>query len=179
MNFAYVQVASNRAFQAGSIIRRKFHASVFRLGMMDFFDDPKNWGEVEVKTGRPWRQDELRLKSNSDIHKLWYVLLKERNMLMTMEHEYKRAMELFPNPERIWKVEESMRNILEIVSERDRAFNLLETGKTGEPEKELIQNELGLVTWRRKREWNLPEPLNRSYSKTVSYFRSSFRKYIL
>lgn len=33
-----------------------------------------------------------------------YVLLKERNMLLTMEHECKAQFELFPNPERIDKV---------------------------------------------------------------------------
>ena len=48
--------------------------------------------------------DELRIKNNSDLHKLWYVLLKERNMLLTMQHEYERQCELFPNPERIEKV---------------------------------------------------------------------------
>jgi hypothetical protein len=33
-----------------------------------------------------------------------FVLLKERNMLLTMEHECKEQAELFPNPERIDKV---------------------------------------------------------------------------
>ena len=48
--------------------------------------------------------DELRLKSNEDLHKLWYVLLKERNRLLTMEEEYRHQHELFPSPERIDKV---------------------------------------------------------------------------
>lgn len=39
--------------------------------LMEFFDQPKNWGQNEVKVGRSWRKDELRLKSNSDLHKLW------------------------------------------------------------------------------------------------------------
>jgi large subunit ribosomal protein L47 len=33
-----------------------------------------------------------------------FVLLKERNMLLTMEHESKEQTELFPSPERIDKV---------------------------------------------------------------------------
>lgn len=61
-------------------------------GIAQFFEDPKNWGESELKTGeinypiltqlshlvsliiltgRPWSKEELRLKSNSDLHKLW------------------------------------------------------------------------------------------------------------
>lgn len=39
--------------------------------LMAFFDDEKNWSANEVKVGRSWRTDELRLKSNIDLHKLW------------------------------------------------------------------------------------------------------------
>ena len=38
---------------------------------MEFFDDSKNMGATEVKSGRSWTLDELRLKSNVDLHKLW------------------------------------------------------------------------------------------------------------
>ena len=43
-------------------------------------------------------------------------------MLMTMEHAYKEAVEKFPNPERLDKVEESMDNIESVVRERNRAY---------------------------------------------------------
>lgn len=71
---------------------------------MSFFDDPSNWGASSVPAGRPWRVDELRGKSNADLHRLWHVLLVERNMLMTMEEEHYRQLERMPNPERFEKV---------------------------------------------------------------------------
>jgi large subunit ribosomal protein L47 len=70
----------------------------------EFFDNPKNFGENEVKHGRSWTTDELRIKSSKDLHQLWYVLLKEKNMLLTMEHECKDKCHLFPSPERLDKV---------------------------------------------------------------------------
>lgn len=99
---------------------------------MEFFDDEKNWGAMQVKSGRSWTKDELRIKSNGDLHKLWYILLKERNMLLTMEEEAKRLCKLFPSPERLDKVEDSMANLESVVRERNKAYHLLETGETGE-----------------------------------------------
>ncbi|XP_015926717.2 large ribosomal subunit protein uL29m isoform X2 [Parasteatoda tepidariorum] len=111
---------------------RSFHRSSICCDLMEFFDDSKNWGEEEVKSGRAWTIDELRIKSNSDLHKLWFVLYKEKNMLLTMEHAAKEEVELFPSPERIDKVEISMENLEAVVRERNEAYYLLETGETGE-----------------------------------------------
>lgn len=96
---------------------------------MEFFDDPENWGESVVRVGRSWKLEELRLKSNSDLHKLWFVLYKEKNMLLTMQENCLAEGYYFPSPERIEKVEESMGNLEKIVQERNRAYFQLEVGE--------------------------------------------------
>ncbi|KAH0690464.1 hypothetical protein KY289_017822 [Solanum tuberosum] len=54
--------------------------------------------------GRGWKASELRLKSWDDLQKLWYVLLKEKNMLMTQRQMLNAQNLRFPNPERISKI---------------------------------------------------------------------------
>ena len=49
-----------------------------------------------------------------------------------------------------------MENVLEVIQERDRAYNLLETGETGEPEKRWVYNVLGEGYWRNTKEYTVP-----------------------
>lgn len=141
------------------------HLTSERQDLMEFFDDPKNWGKNEVKVGRSWKKDELRLKSNSDLHKLWFVLLKERNMLMTMEEACKEVCEIFPNPERLDKVQDSMSNLESVVRERNRAYHLLETGETGERPGKVVYNCLGLKFYHRMRQYCIPKFVNTRWHK--------------
>lgn len=59
---------------------------------------------THFELGRAWRATELRLKSFEDLHALWFVLLKERNMLATQAAEAKRQMVPFMGDHRVEKV---------------------------------------------------------------------------
>jgi len=133
--------------------------------LKQFFDDEKHWGEQEVKSGRSWGLDELRIKSNSDLHKLWYVLLKERNMLLTMEQAAKDQIVIMPSAERVDKVEESMKNLEDVVRERNKAYFDLEIGEDSERVTEERVTALGLVSRVRQTEHVMPQRYNTSYNK--------------
>lgn len=156
------------------------HTSLPKFDLMEFFDNEKNWGKSEVKVGRHWKKDELRIKSNEDLHKLWFVLLKERNMLITMQEACNNALEIFPNPERIDKVEMSMENLESVVRERNRAYHLLETGESGERPGKLTYNALGLKFYYRKRQYTIPQFMNNKWYKThlFGYGGYAVRKFL-
>uniref|UniRef100_A0A8C6XC54 Large ribosomal subunit protein uL29m n=1 Tax=Naja naja TaxID=35670 RepID=A0A8C6XC54_NAJNA len=139
------------------------HTSVSRKGLEEFFDNPKNWGK-EVKSGDSWTVEQLRGKSSDDLHKLWYVLLKERNMLLTLEQESKRQSQKMPSPERLEKVIKSMERMDQVIQEREDALRLLQTGQ----EKE----------WYTYREWPIPWYLNARHKKKRFYYLPNVKPFI-
>jgi large subunit ribosomal protein L47 len=146
---------------------------------MEFFDDKKNWNENEVKHGRSWKIDELRIKSNTDLHKIWYVLLKERNMLKTMEHEYKDKWRFWASPERIDKVEESMTNLETVVRERNKAYYQLEMGISGERPGRVEANQFGIKAFRQYDEYPIPKSMNADwYAENRKYYGFAVRKFL-
>ncbi|ESO90551.1 hypothetical protein LOTGIDRAFT_96262, partial [Lottia gigantea] len=93
-----------------------------------------------------------------------FVLLKEWNMLLTMTEFYEQEHDHMPSPERLFKVEHSMENILEVIKERNEAYNLLEKGDTGEAPVVTERNFLGLEYKRRLREHTIPKEQNRLHN---------------
>ena len=82
--------------------------------------EPGNLAVASAYRGRPWRPDELRLKSNEDLHKLWYVLLKEKNIVESRRLMQKKKTGKFPLSSKLPKVRTSMARLLTILSERKK-----------------------------------------------------------
>lgn len=72
--------------------------------------------------GRAWCAAELRRKSFDDLHKLWYVLLKEKNLLYTQQTEANRIGVHWLEEGRLGAVHQSMARIKTILTERKLAF---------------------------------------------------------
>ncbi|XP_072539103.1 large ribosomal subunit protein uL29m [Salminus brasiliensis] len=151
---------------------RLLHSSSSRWGLDEFFDLPENWGESNVKSGAPWTAKQLRAKSNEDLHKLWYVLLKEKNMLLTTEQEAKRQRVQMPSPERIKKIERSMRRLDTVVTEREDALRLLQTGQEKGRPGDWKRNIFGKTFWYRFREHPIPWYMNKIYKRKRFYTES-------
>ena len=65
----------------------------------------------------------MRLKSYEDLHKLWYVLLKEKNKLKSDMLMARQLSQMFDGYNDIKKVRLSMARLLTIVNERKRIRN--------------------------------------------------------
>ncbi|XP_072264248.1 large ribosomal subunit protein uL29m [Pyxicephalus adspersus] len=143
--------------------RTSFHSSAERRGLEEFFDDPQNWGEKTVKSGELWTINQLRGKSSEDLHKLWYVLLKEKNMLLTLEQESKRQRVAMPSPYRLYKVTKSMEHLDKVVNERETALRLLQTGQEKGRPGEWRKDCFGETTWHNFKEWPIPWYINKRH----------------
>mmetsp|Transcript_17206 Transcript_17206/g.52288 ORF Transcript_17206/g.52288 Transcript_17206/m.52288 type:complete len:152 (-) Transcript_17206:180-635(-) len=96
-----------------------------RLGLEEFFDSRhRERCREDPIAGRAWEASELRRKSFSDLHKLWYVLLKERNVLLTESNRARRFGMRIKAPERKRAVRKSMARIKLVLSERRAAYRL-------------------------------------------------------
>eukprot|EP00462_Mataza_sp_D1_P004841 CAMPEP_0175102462 /NCGR_PEP_ID=MMETSP0086_2-20121207/8459_1 /TAXON_ID=136419 /ORGANISM="Unknown Unknown, Strain D1" /LENGTH=282 /DNA_ID=CAMNT_0016377293 /DNA_START=26 /DNA_END=874 /DNA_ORIENTATION=+ len=94
------------------------HSSAARWHGLDAFFT----NQQETGVGRAWKAAELRLKSFEDLQKLWFVLLKERNMLYTYKMHCARTNQQMLGSERFWKVQLSMARIKTVINERSLEF---------------------------------------------------------
>ncbi|KAK6019890.1 RNB-like protein [Ostertagia ostertagi] len=97
-----------------------------------------------------------------------YVCLKERNMLLTMQTAYISYARSMPNPERIDRVNETMRNIETVVHERNDAYFQLETGDSASPPMRTVTSFMGF-TYKKQAEEHLEPPTEGTKEYEVPY----------
>ncbi|KIK52047.1 hypothetical protein GYMLUDRAFT_208245 [Collybiopsis luxurians FD-317 M1] len=102
-----------------------------------------------IHSGRSWKASELRLKSFEDLHVLWYILLRERNLLATQQEEVRRLgalrlLQIFNRRTRMCR--KSMARIKYVMNERRLAYEgavkLAEEQKTAHTTKLVLQQQL-------------------------------------
>jgi large subunit ribosomal protein L47 len=86
----------------------------------------------DAAAGRAWRISELRLKGQEDLHRLWYVLWMERNMLKTEYNYAKSKGNVMRNPARIKKVRNSMARLKTVLGERGRMVEAFKAERKAE-----------------------------------------------
>mmetsp|Transcript_1049 Transcript_1049/g.1308 ORF Transcript_1049/g.1308 Transcript_1049/m.1308 type:complete len:143 (+) Transcript_1049:59-487(+) len=102
---------------------KEFHSSRRRFGLEEFFDSRNRFKVRENPVaGRGWEASELRRKSFDDLHKLWFVLYKERNVLLTETQRARRNNLRIKFPQRKHHVRKSMARIKRVLSERRAAY---------------------------------------------------------
>ncbi|KAJ9100901.1 hypothetical protein QFC20_005317 [Naganishia adeliensis] len=81
--------------------------------------------EANLSSGRSWTAKELRQKSFTDLHTLWYILLRERNVLATQREERRRlgiSMDRELLTKRAFRCRKSMARIKYVLNERRLAL---------------------------------------------------------
>ncbi|KAJ2373668.1 54S ribosomal protein L4 mitochondrial [Coemansia sp. RSA 2607] len=110
------QLSTRRAAQNSAFIGR---------GLEEFFEKGQRLPVSRDQTGRAWSASELRQKSWEDLQKLWYVVLKERNVLASQKEETQRLgipAQFFSNKARIIKCKKTMARIKSVLTEREIAW---------------------------------------------------------
>jgi hypothetical protein len=81
----------------------------------------------KIRIGRSWKADELRLKSDSDLHKLWYVLVKERLAIKSDQYRNSQDISIARNDtilkNCLLKVQVSMTRLRTVMGERSTIRN--------------------------------------------------------
>ncbi|KAG6854662.1 hypothetical protein C0991_003310 [Blastosporella zonata] len=112
----------------------------------------------QKQTGRSWKASELRLKSFKDLHTLWYILLRERNLLATQKEEARRmgVQDTYSqvSTHRVYHTRKSMARIKAVLNERRLAYDgalKLVTEERDEKVDQELKSTLDKA-WQRKRQ---------------------------
>ncbi|TVY68674.1 54S ribosomal protein L4 [Lachnellula suecica] len=115
-------------------------------GLWGFFhsrDKPLNTPEEDAAHGRAWSVEELRRKSWEDLHALWWVCCRERNIIATADHERTRVEAGYGADESLRRarmVKTTQRGIKQALTERYYSWRDAEELAKVDPEVDLSGN---------------------------------------
>jgi len=122
---------SNKISSSIYFIKSKsFHSSrAVSFGFEEFVEPAKTKPTDVFVAGRSWTVSDLRRKNFDDLHKLWYVLYKERNLLLSEREKSRRGQRPVStlDENRYIKVKRSMGAIKHVLKERSKIKKILAT----------------------------------------------------
>lgn len=118
---------------------RLFHSCRPVLGLEEFIEIKKP--NEQITNGRSWTPSDLRKKSFDDLHKLHYILYKERNLLLTEREKLRRNKKPVTvlDENRYRNVKRSMANIQFVLTERNNIEKLIADEKVAKDATEAMQ----------------------------------------
>ncbi|KDR82826.1 hypothetical protein GALMADRAFT_238427 [Galerina marginata CBS 339.88] len=106
-----------------AFFRRKPDAGLVGEERFEVVETPESG---QLITGRAWEASELRNKSFKDLHTLWYISLREKNLLATQKEEARRMgvnhVELQVSMEKVRHCRKTMARIKMVLNERRLAY---------------------------------------------------------
>ncbi|KAL2443855.1 Large ribosomal subunit protein uL29m [Exophiala dermatitidis] len=114
-------------------------------GLWGFFNkkrEPMVPPEEESNHGRAWTYQELSVKSFDDLHKLYWVCVKEQNRTLTAEKERRRVRAGYgglESDERVEAIRETMTLIREVLADRQLSYEQAQLLIRQRPVKELLE----------------------------------------
>lgn len=99
----------------------RLHRGVEELWTHSYLDPQISADEMSKysKCGDAWPASLLRLKSFDDLHKLWYVCLKEKNLLISERWMHLQRNSTMRDHGRVKKIKMTMKRILTVLSRRE------------------------------------------------------------
>jgi len=136
-----VKAAQPRPFHCTNV--QSLHSTAVRRGIAEFFPNVTQAAKGETKPkgnkvedfqderfestfGRSWEMSDLETLRNPTLHALWFVLLKERNKMLTAD-DYFRATLKRRNPYRdqLKSVQQSMDNLKQVMEAREHTVTVV------------------------------------------------------
>lgn len=115
--------------------------NILPTSVTEFTDFGQETSVDKVTTGRAWKAVELRLKSDEDLNKLWYVMLKEESTLLGDKYLKKHKYTIPGLKPRLDNVKQTKARILTVLREREmvreKYWKILETEYVAKAEKHL------------------------------------------